>query len=451
MTTKHMFYIVLLLFSGTQMARAQQTADSGVYSLNQLIDSAFANNHLLLAKQYQVEEKTLKSEDLKVKKYPMVMVNSTGLYNANVSEFSIPAGALGVIPGSPSPILLPNQDIRLEPMEHFLFSAGVMVYQPITQQWKIGTGEKVAILDAQTTSTELDKNRLQVKDAVEQLYFGLLINKHQQAESEAKIRWIQSRMQDVETALSAGKTIDVSKMGLMASIADERQNLLKLQIQEEDYLSELQRICVLPSGEFNIEEPLQLQELVVIRTTTETDSALVNNPDVLLAEQLTQKASLGLQANRQSLLPDVGIVGGYMYQKGTTLIPENNPFIGINLKWNLQDAILTAKEAEQLKRASLQAGENYLNVQQQIKTDVEKTVRKLKQLEALMEVAEQNLTYRTADLELQKSKKEAGTATETDVLSAEVAWYKAKGDVYSSVYAYRLTLTDLSNLTGNFR
>lgn len=423
-----------------------QSTPAGALTLDAVIDSAMQNNHLLQAKRFQVQEKTVKAEDLNLKKYPSVLVSSTYLYNANVTEYTIPAGALGVIPGSPAPVLLPNNDIRIQPMQNQLFTAGVTVYQPLTQQWKIGTGVKVDRTDAKIATLELQKNQLQLRQAVERLYFGLLINRQKQEESQAKIRLLELRLQDVDQALLAGKSIDVNKSGLLASLADEKQNLLKTQIQEADYRADLLRLTGIENANFELVEPDKLLNV----TTSEAeakDQAAGSNPDVQMAKILEEKAALGVKATKQSFIPDLGIVGGYMYQHGTTVLPANNPFVGINLKWNLQDLLLTRKESEQRKLVLRQAEENKLDMQQQITSEVEKAYRKIKQLEALIEVARESVTYREADLAVQRDRKLAGVTTEVEVLTAEAALSKAQSDLYSALFAYRMALTDLEVLT----
>ncbi|WP_198175411.1 hypothetical protein [Spirosoma telluris] len=57
------------------------------------------------------------------------------------------------------------------------------------------------------------KTALQIRQAVERLYYGLLINQQQRVEATAKLDVANLKLYDVESALQSGKTIGVSKAG----------------------------------------------------------------------------------------------------------------------------------------------------------------------------------------------------------------------------------------------
>jgi outer membrane protein TolC len=396
-----------------------------------------------------VEEKKAKIKEDEIKKYPSVTLNSTYQYNFNTGELIIPTGSFGSLPLGGTSILLPAADKSFELGEHNTFNAGVTVYQPLTQQGKIKTGVDLSKTDVLISEKEKEKAARQITQSVEKLYYGILINRQQQIEAGAKLELAKIKLYDVESALLAGKTVTASKAGLNADVADEEQDLLKLSIQEEDYMADMKYLTGLPEDSFQVD-------------TTETDNnnlpatldsyqaaATTNNTDINLAGLNKTKTELAIKAAKQSNLPDVGVIAGYTYQKGNALYTTNNPFTGINFKWNLQDIFSNKQVVKQRGYLLQQANENLLNTQEQVSNDVEKAYRKLAQTEALIRVAQKAVNYRKEVLKIQEDRKSAGLNTPSDVLDAKSALAKSEADLYTTQYSYRIAMTELKTLTGN--
>ena len=200
--------LILTCYSG--FLQAQHVTS---YSLQQLTDSALKNNHTLSIKEWQIKEKLAKISEDKIKKYPSTTLNSNYQYNFILGEITIPAGTIGEVPLTPT-VYLPNTDRSFKVGDHSSFNIGVSAYQPITQQAKIKTGLEIDKADVAVTEKEKLKISLQIKQAVERLYYSTLIAQKQLEEARAKLDLANAKLSDVENALLAGKTIAVNKAGL---------------------------------------------------------------------------------------------------------------------------------------------------------------------------------------------------------------------------------------------
>jgi outer membrane protein len=248
MKTKLILPILTFYASALAPVYAQQAQP---LTLEQAIEMALQNNHLLNVRKLQVAEKEAKVSEDRIKRFPVASVSSAYQYNANLGELVIDQGSFGALPLGGTTIQLPNEEKTFPLGKHHNFNAGVTLYQPITQLGKIKTGIEVAQTDAELARHEQSRASLQIRQAIEKLYYGLLITQKQQDEANAKIKLAQMRLYDVESALLSGKTIDVNKAGLQANIADEEQNLLKLRIQTEDYVSRSEAVNRYPGRQRN--------------------------------------------------------------------------------------------------------------------------------------------------------------------------------------------------------
>ncbi len=426
--------------------------DTFSVSLETVTDMVLRNNHLLKVRRLQSEEKKNKVNEDRIKYLPTVALGGSYQYNTNLPSLAIYQGQFGQLPYGGVIIPLPASDEIIQMGNHNIYNAGITVYQPLTQIGKINAGVKVSQTELQIAKTEEAKAEIQIKQSVEKLYFGLLIVKKQLEEAEIKADLAKTKLNEVKNAFTAGKTTESIIYGLAANAADEEQNLLKLKIQYDDYEADLKQLAgidpervlsllPIPDGNPSYE---------AIRIDTSLVEAMPVNNDLKLAWLSTSKADFSVRASRRSYLPDLGILGGYTYQEGSVIYPKNNTYFGASFKWNLQDVLTT--RTVQLQRIYLrrQAEENLANTREQINKDIQKALRKLRQSEELIKVAGKVVEYRQEDLRIQKNKREAGLNLKSDLLTSEAALAKAEADFLAARLNYRIALSELKILTGNY-
>ncbi|GAA3990283.1 hypothetical protein GCM10022210_49780 [Mucilaginibacter dorajii] len=432
---------MVLLFGSFRLS-----AQSG-YSLQQLIEAANKNNHLLAIKDYQVQEKVSKLKEDEIKKYPSPTLDGNYQYNFTLPDITIPAGALGAVStGNGSSQLLPAQASKFSVGQKGSYNVGLNFYQPILQQFKINTGLAIDKTDIKLLQKEKEKTALQLQLAIEQLYYGTLIAQKQTEGETAKLELAKAKLYDTEGALAAGKTTKVNIAGLRADIAGQEQNLLKLSIQIQDYLGELSRLTNLSI------DGLKLQEAEPDKTSLnpidEYKSAASGNPDMEIARLNKEKALLGIKAARQSNLPDFGIVTGYYVQQGNPILPTSSPYVGISLKWNLQDLFSNKQVQNQRLFQLKQAEETMAYTKRQVDSDIDKAWRKIKQSDALILSAEKLVGYRKDALKEQLDKQAAGLDIKTTTLEIKSQLAEAEVNLYAAQLSNAIAIAELENLTG---
>lgn len=448
---------VLMMISPALNAQDIQTR----LNLHQIQELAIKNNRYLKIKQLQVNEKQQKINEDKVKFFPIVNIGGNYQYNTNSSELTIEKGSFGTLPlmvqlqtGSLTTVNvdLPAENKTFEMGEHNNYNASVTLYQPISQLPKIATGVNISKTELAITKAEQSKVIMQIKQVAEKLYYGLLILQKQKEEADLKILLARNKLKDVESAVIASKTTYSSQAGLNAQLADEENNLQKINIQIDDYISDLKRLI-----DMHESSDLQIDSISFAefeKSTLSFDSvasmAMIDNIDLKIAGLTVTKANNAVKASRLSYLPDLGLFGGYTYQKGNLLYPENNTFVGVSLKWNIQDMVSNCFTNNQRHLQKKQAYESYVNTKEQLNSDLYKTYRRLNQALEIIKVAQKVIDYRREDMRIQCEKHLSGLNIETDYLQTKAALAKAEADYFASQLNYRLTLTDLQILTGRY-
>lgn len=448
MKTHFLNYKLLLLLSVAAITQGSaQQKETEVITLGKAVDLALQNNNLLRVKQLQVAEQQAKMNEKRVNYFPAVTVNGSYLYNAEVGQLVIPAGTFGSLPLGPAAVIsLPNEEKRFDVSKHQTFMAGASLYQPITQLGKIKKGVDVARTDYSIAVTEQTKARQQITNAVEQLYYGVLVVRKQKEQAQKKTEVAHLNLYDVQSARLSGKTTGANEAGLNAAVASEEQELLKLKFREEDYLADLKSLTGISATDITLAEEnndtfltLSLQEYQAL--------AEKNNPDIQLTSLQKQKSELAIQANQWNYLPDVGLVAGYLYQEGNSIMPKSNPYAGASLKWNIQETFSNRQVLNQRKIVQQQALENETYTRKQTTVAVEKAYRKMKQAEELISVAQKAVNYRREEMKIEADRKETGLGRPVKLLETQAGLAGAEADLYAAQLSYKVAVAELRMLT----
>ncbi|MFC0183675.1 TolC family protein [Pseudarcicella hirudinis] len=342
--------------------------------------------------------------------------------------------------------MLPQESSRFTLGERNTYGLGLSIYQPISQQTKIKTGIDINRLDIQLTEKEKLKASQQLRLSIEKLYYGVLIVQKKTEESKANLALVKAKLYDAEGALNAGKIISVSISGLQASIAEEEQNHMKLTIQAQDYLSDLSYLSNINVDSLVLRDTDLKEESLKVLNEYKNDA--VANPDLQIAQLIKEKALLGVKAAQQGNIPDVGAIAGYSYQFGNPILPTVNLFVGLNLKWNLQDLFTNKEVLTQRTFQVKQAEENISYLKNQLNSELAKAWRKIDQSKILIGVAQKVVKYRNNALKEQTDKNASGMNIKTEILEAQAHLSQAEVDLYSAKLSYLMAVAELNSLIG---
>lgn len=417
-------------------------------SLDDIVGRALEHNNMLQAGRLRVMEKRETTEEMKVRRFPTLSLNSMYMYRFNLGQFSLPAGTLGTFQmATGAELSLPQLPVTTSIGEHHGFLAGATLYQPVTQQWQLTSAIKATEIDRDIAYAEYSKAELQVVNGVERLFYNVLAVRKRIEEIEKRIASAERRLYDAESALAAGKTIDATTMGLTASLASQQQELLKLRNEESDHFADLRKLTGMDyspmelSAEITMDNPVQPLSCYLAKATA-------SNVELRLADLDVSKARQGLAVAKRSYLPDMGLIAGYNYQNSVSVFPDTNSFIGASFSWNIQDVFSNRHTVRQRRLQLQQAVEKREHTSRSTAADVEKAYRRLVESGEVTDVAAKAAQHGRRNLEVAYARQAAGLNTATDVLDAEAECAKSEADCYAAMAAMRVAMANLVMLCG---
>ncbi len=370
------------------------------YTLQKLQDAALQINHLLHIKELQVQEKNSKLKEDNIKKYPVPQVDGTYQYNFKLPDITIPAGVLGAIPLNGNSLqLLPAQPSRFSVGQKDSYNIGLSLYQPLTQQFRIDAGQAITKIDLGLLQTEKEKATSQLRLLVKQLFYQALITEKQIELETNKLLLAQIKLLDATDALKAGKAVKLNLSGLQADIAAQEQSRMKFTLQLQDQFGELTQLTNTRIEKIVFDETIDTDPQTV--PVDDYKIAAQGNKDMRIARLNVQKAALGIKEACLRNLPDIGIVAGYYVQQGNPVLPQSSPYVGVSLKWNLQDIFADKHLTDQRRIQYRQAEENLAFTRQQVETDIDKAWRRVRETESMISVARKVVAYRSLALKEQ--------------------------------------------------
>jgi multidrug efflux pump subunit AcrB/outer membrane protein TolC len=432
--------IALVLFASPAQAATREL------TLPEAVDLALKQNVSLRIARARVRENQQKTVSARANYFPQLSNDTNLLALSDRQLVTIPAGALGTVPGLGG---FPIQPVAIDEGSSSVILSNTTLSQPLTQLLKIREGVRIAATDGRISEAELKKAEDEVVLAVHQLYFGLLAARKQIEAARAQTAAGEEALREAETAVQAGNALEVAALGARASLLRSKQALLAAENQVSDLTAELDDLLGLP--------PDVELELADVNTRPSErlsreqylSAALAGNPEVQAARETVIKARSAVAASRYEYIPNVGAFARQTYQSGVPFLTHNFGAFGLQVTWDIFDWG-KRKGAVGEREAQLdEAEQNLRRITDRIAVDVEKADRKLERTEMMIAVAQEAVALRREGERLSAQQLQAGVTSEAKDAEAVAATRSAEADELQAWLAYKLAMAEMERIAGS--
>jgi len=387
------------------------------------------------------QNSTVKLADLKAKEmdarvtqaranyFPVLANQTNAVHLGEMDRLVIPMGALGVyptdgpVPGKNITIKLGNQD--------FLLSTTTAA-QPITQMFRIHAGVSAAKADAGQARDDAQRARDEVALKVKQLYYALLSAQRRKQAAALRIEAGDEQLTEARNGVQAGAVLQLKALEGEAQIAEARHQLGTLEDAISDMQVEFNDLVGLP---LNTDVELVAPPPASAHATYAESEALEHSPQVAAAKEMVAKARAGLSAAHAEYIPEIGAFADYVYQNGVPLLSENNGAVGLKMDWTLAEFGKRSGQVRERKTQLEEAQENLLQVQNRVRIDMEKEMRKVHRAETGLAAAQQSVAARAEMRRITANQVQANTVNasalkqaEADLADSEASLFQAQAD-----------------------
>jgi outer membrane protein TolC len=321
--------------------------------------------------------------------------------------------------------------------------------QPVTQYFQIREGLGVARADEDIARAGLRRAEQEVDFGVLQAYAGVLIAQRGMEVARERVVAAELRVGYQAVSVSSGTAIDANAREARVRWLQGRQDLLEREGEFDDLTYKLADALGLPPG---TRVELRVPGAPVMGAGSLEDfvaDALRDNPDVMEARALVSKTTHGVGAARAAYIPQVGILGGHVYQTSLPFFPKNMLAVGIVGSMTVFD-FGARRNVVQERRAQLsQAEQNLEMIVNRVRGEVEAAHRRLTRAAEALSLAQEALELRTEGSRLRIVQAEAGYAVPAQQHEATAERLEAEMDLLRAQFGYRIAQAELGKASGS--
>ena len=414
-------------------------------TLEEAVRLALAQNRALKIARLKVKENEYKKDAARSDYFPTITNESSALHISELQGVSVPQGAFGVVSGVP----IPAQNTVLPQGKLSLYSSGTTISQQLTQLLRIHQENRAAAAEIAGSRDELRNGENDIAVQVHALYYGILVTQMQKKAAEQEGVSASETLRESKNEVQGGSALDVSELQRRAALLESQQAVLTLDLQIQDYTTELNDLLGLP---LDTQLELQPEDATRFEILSKEDcikTAWAENPQIQSAAATIQKARAGVAAAKTAYIPDVTVFARHRYQDGIPFLERNFGTVGISVNYTLWDSGKRRANVRENQTQLAEAEENLERLKDEVAVEIERSYNKVERTKNMVNVALQVAKLREESERLAVNQQQQGLILVSDVRQASAANYKAKADLLQAQLAYLLASAELQRSMGH--
>lgn len=181
------------------------------------------------------------------------------------------------------------------------------------------------------------------------------------------------------------------------------------------------------------------------------DAAHANRPDLQRLARLQSAQEQSVTTARSNYYPNLALVGGWELHKGTTDTfgdSRDGLFVGLQSQWNIFDGRATTGRVIQARSALEQARLSVTEAQLAVEVEVRSAYSSFQEATELADASQKVVAQAEEAVRLATARYNAGTATQLDVLQAQVDLTTARTNQVQAYYTYNVAVAQLRKAMG---
>jgi outer membrane protein TolC len=433
--------VLLALFAFASVAHAEARR----ITLDEAVQLATTQNSVVKLAHLKEREMHARVGEARANYFPVLSNESAAAHLRNIEHMEIPMGALGVYP-VPGPV--PGSNVSLPLGHHDFLLSTTTAAQPITQYFKIHAGVNVAKADLGVARDDAHRAENEVALKMKELYYGLLSAERRKLAAELRIAAGEESLSEARNGVEAGAVLELKVLEGEAQIAEAHHALGSLEDAISDMKVEFNDLAGLPlDTDVELVPPEPEAADATAASDLETE-ALAHNPEVAAAEQTLKKARAGLSAAHAEYIPEIGAFAQYVHQDGVPLLTENNGLVGVKMNWTLLEFGKRSGQVHERQAQVAEAEENLRYIENRVRVEIEKEVRKVRRAETGLEAARESVAARAEMRRITANQLEANTVNPSALKEAEGQLAEAEAVLFQAEMERNKARAELKRTVG---
>jgi outer membrane protein len=295
--------------------------------------------------------------------------------------------------------------------------------------------------------------------AVRTQFYTVLLAKQRIAVQEESVNLLQRQLQDAKNRFDAGTTSNFDVLRAEVALANGQPPLIQARNDFRIAIEQLRQVIGITGGSGkdltsipDIQGTLDIAEPAAIELPDALSAARANRPELQQLLRLREAGEQSVKANRAGYYPEIDLIGAYEVTRSPLNGAWNNRVEGwmggVQASWNIFDGRATAGRVMQAKSQLAQARLTVASTELAIDVQVRQAYSSLVEAWELVQASVKTVEQAREALRLANVRYEAGTATQLDVLTSQVALTEARLNELQSHYGYNVALAGMRQAMG---
>ncbi|MGA9363113.1 MAG: TolC family protein [Bacteroidota bacterium] len=411
-------------------------------SIEEAIQIGMENSRALHISSMKVLAADAKSSEANAARLPSLKLQAG---YARLSEIDPFAVSLPFLP-SPvtiSPIVLNNYTTRLS------------LQQPLFTGFKLEKSAAAAEYSAEAASNDFAKDKLDLVFNIKSAYWNLYKAREIKRVVDENVELMKAHLGDVQNMMAQGLVTKNEMLKVQVQLSSSQLSQIDASNLATIAMMSLNNLIGLPIGtEIDLTSAIQPQAMENRQLAEITQEAVEARADLKAAGMRVQASEASVTATKGSWYPQVSLYGNYYYSRpNPRILPTRDEFkdtwdFGVNLSFDVWNWNTTKHQTDQAEATLTQSREALEQLKDAIILEVNQSYLMLLQSKEKVSVAENGVEQADENYRITKNKFTSGTATNTDLLDAEVALLQAKVNRTLSLVDYELAQARIMKVVG---
>jgi outer membrane protein TolC len=295
--------------------------------------------------------------------------------------------------------------------------------------------------------------------AVRTQFYTVLLDREQIKVQEESVKLLTEQLKDAQSRFNAGTTSNFEVLRAEVALANGQPPLIQARNDYRVAIEQLRQLLGLATGAgANVTKvpevvgTLEAGPPVTLQLADALAAARANRPELQQLAKLESAGEQNVTASRASYLPEFDLVGGYSWVRGpfsAAWDARNEGWTaGVQSSWNIFDGRATAGRVMQAKSQLEQAKLTLANTTLAIEVQVRQAYSSLIEAWELVQASIKTVEQAQEALRLADVRYSAGTATQLDVLTSQVALTQARLNQLQAYYGYNVAQAAMRQAMG---
>lgn len=382
---------------------------------------------------------------------------SSEVHAGRLPSLKLQAGFTRLSDVDPFAVQLPSmpQPVVISPVVLEQYTTRLSLQQPLFTGFRLSKSSEAAEYSARAAGYDFERERIETIFSIKAAYWNLYRANQVERVVGENVAQMKAHLADVKNMLEQGMVTknEVLKVDLQLSNSElahiDAVNKAKLSMMK------MNSIIGMP-----LDAEIELKSAIIspgedVRTIEILNhAALGDRPDLKSAESRFRAAEASATAANSGWYPQINLFSNYYYSNPNLRYqPTKDEFkgtwdVGVSLSWDIWNWGATKHQSDQADAQLSQAKHAENQLRDMVVLEVNQSYLTLAQSKSKMNVARQGVEQAEENYRITKSKFTNGTATNTDLLDAEVALLQSRLSHTSSMVEGEIAHAELLKVLG---